>query len=151
MRLNNSSTRQTVAFALPEVLICIVIMVIIYGGTILAYIQADKRAEWSGYSLAAQALSIRQMEQARAAKWDTQSIPPVDFVTNISLSSWTNLDLPYAGTNRVNATNFTTVSTVTYATNGQAISVHFIRVDTVWPWRGKLFTNSIATYRGPNQ
>jgi hypothetical protein len=138
------------AFALPEVLICLVILVLVYGTTISAYIVTDRRAEWSGYSLAAQGLSIRQLEEARAAKWDTQGSVPVDYSTNVPTTTWTNLDIPYQGTNRIYATNFTTISTINVSTNGALIQVHMYRVDTVWLWRNKLFTNSIATYRGPN-
>lgn len=138
------------AYALPEVLISIGIMVLIYGSAIMAYIQTDKRAEWTGYSLEAQALSIRQLEQARAAKWDTQSANPVDLSTNI-FTRWTNiLDMPYSGGNYVYATNLTSVSTVTNIAGTPPVLVHMFWVDTVWNWRGRLFTNTTVTYRAPN-
>lgn len=134
------------AFALPEVLICIGIMVLVYGGAIMAYIQTDRRAEWSAYSLGAQALSIRQIEQARAARWDTQGGVYVDYSDDI-VPKWTNiLDLPYSGTNYVYATNFTTISTI----SNSSFQIHMFKVDTVWAWRGKLFTNTTASYRAPN-
>ena len=139
------------AYALPEVLICIGIMVLIYGSAIMAYIQTDRRAEWSAYSLEAQALSIRQLEQARAAKWETQAGVYLD--QTISLyNTWTNiLDLPYSGTNYVYATNYTTVTTETNTSVANNKSFfHMYRVDTVWMWRGRLFTNTTASFRAPN-
>ena len=156
------------AFTLVEVVVSLAIAGVVFSGVILSYVQAGRRAEWTGYSLAAQALSIRQIEQARAAKWDTQSTPPVDqitLMTNLfgwtntggvwSGYSYTNLDIPYANiSNAVKATNYVYISTVT-VTNG--VFVHMIHVDTVWPFYKKsatnmtLFTNTTVTYRAPNQ
>ena len=51
--------RRSRAYALPELLICLVVMMLVYGGSILCYILVANRAQWSGYSLAAQALSIQ--------------------------------------------------------------------------------------------
>ncbi len=144
--LRDKAGLAVAAFALPEVLIATAIIVLVYGGAILAYIQTDRRAEWSGYSLEAQALSVRSIEQARAAKWDTQGGVVVDQSPNI-YTRWTNLlDLPYSGSNFVYATNFTTVTTV----SNSLYQVHMFRVDTVWPWRGNIYTNTTVTYRAPN-
>ena len=108
------------AYALPEVLICIGIMVLIYGSAILAYIQTDRRVY-------------------------------LDQTTNL-YNTWTNvLDLPYSGSNYVYATNFTTVTTETNTAIANNKSFfHMYRVDTVWVWRGKLFTNTTASFRAPN-
>ena len=141
--------RRSRAYALPELLICLVVMMLVYGGSILCYILVANRAQWSGYSLAAQALSIRQLEEARAAKWDTQAATNVDFITNIPSVSTNILDLPYSGTNRSYATNFCTISTLIIQTN-VGTQIHMIRVDTTWSWKGKIFTNSIQSYRSPN-
>ena len=142
--------RQVGGYALTEVVICIFIVMIVYGGAILAYVQTAKRAEWSGLSLAAQALGVRQLEQARAAKWDLQGTVVVDQVTNMPAQTNLALDLPMTGTNIFYATNYTTVGTVILKTN-TGMAVHFVRVDTVWMSGNKVFTNSIATYRAPNQ
>jgi type II secretory pathway pseudopilin PulG len=155
MNINLSKTRQAApsgawAFTLPEVLIAVAIVMFVYNGIILAYIQFDKRMEWSGYSLQAQALSIRSLEDARAAKWDTQSSPVVDNSTNLVLYSVTNLDLPMSGTNMIYATNTTTITNVTISTSPLVV-VHYIRVDTTWSFKGHNFTNTIATYRAPDQ
>ena len=73
----------------------------------------------------------------------------MDFITNIPSVSTNILDLPYSGTNRSYATNFCTISTLIIQTN-VGTQIHMIRVDTTWSWKGKIFTNSIQSYRSPN-
>src|ERR1039458_7246431 len=99
--------RNGAAFTLAEVVIAIAIMGMVFSGTIYGYVQATKRAQWSGYSLAAQALAIQQIEQVRSAQWDVYK--SIDDSTNLVLNSWsynastrvltgyswTNLDIPY--------------------------------------------------------
>jgi Tfp pilus assembly protein PilV len=138
------------AFTLPEVMLAVVIMMLVFDGVIKAYIQFDRRMEWSGYSLEAQALSIRQLEEARAAKWDTQANPPIDNVTNLPNLTWTNLDIPISGTNMIYATNILTATNITINAANAAM-VRFIRVDTYWQFKGTTYTNTIATYRAPDQ
>lgn len=129
---------------------CLFVMGVLFSGILLGYVSAAKRTEWSGYSLAAQALAIQQIEQARSAKWDILSVPSVNEITNIPTVTWTNMDIPYSGTNYTRATNFTTIKQVTITTN-PFVSVYMVRVDTVWNTRGVLFTNSIANYYAPDR
>jgi hypothetical protein len=119
-------------------------------GIVNGYSMAAKRAEWSGYSLAAQALSIQQIEQIRCARWDTQEIPAIDDTTNVLLTSVMTLDVPVIGTNTIVATNYVSVSSITISVN-PAITMKMIRVDTVWPWFDKYFTNTLATFRAPDR
>src|SRR5579872_5917716 len=144
-------------FTLTEVVICIAIMALVFSGVLTGYVQSSKRAEWSGYCLAAQALGVRVMEQFRAASWDTQSIPPVDQTTNVPTLTAATLDVPISGTNVIWATNYATVTQITVSSN-PAVYVKMIRVDTVWPsrssafWQGSAwYTNTIVTYRSPDQ
>ncbi len=168
-RATNRSIRYRSAFTLAEVVTAIAIVAIVFGGMIVAYIQAAKRAQWSGYSLAAQALAIQQVEQARSAIWDPSNNK--NNVTNLVLMSmvlanpagmytmtgysWTNLDLPTSGTNYVRATNYVTVSLI-YNNNSSTppIQLQFLRVDTVWPFTwgssSRYFTNSVCTYLAPD-
>jgi type II secretory pathway pseudopilin PulG len=159
--------RRVGAFTLAEVVMAIAIVAIVLGGMTVAYTQATRRAQWSGYSLAAQALAIQQLEQARAGVWDP-SIQKNE-LTNLNLigwaynsgtrvltgHTWANLDLPISGTNFVRATNFVTVSMINL--NGMTsppVQVQMVRVDTVWPFRwgntNRYFTNSISTYCAPD-
>ena len=67
-------------FTIIEVVISIALMSVVFSGIILGYIHTAQRAQWSGCSLAAQALSIQQLEQARAAVWD-YSLAKNEFTT----------------------------------------------------------------------
>jgi prepilin-type N-terminal cleavage/methylation domain-containing protein len=150
-------------FTLVEVVVALAIATILFSGILAAYIQSARQAEWSGYSLAAQAFGTHQIEQARSGVWDS-SIGKNE-LTNLNLRSWTYntttrvgtgyttniLDLPVAGTNVVVATNFVTVRMFNLSgfTN---VQVQMVTVDTVWPFLGpktrRMFTNRTATYFG---
>jgi len=140
-------------FTLAEVLISLAIGAMIFAGLIGAYVQTSYRAEWSGYSLAAQALAIQQLEQARAADWDISTTPVKNEITNIPMITSAILDLPVKGTNVVWATNFTTITSIPI-TNTVGASVYMVRVDTAWPfiWAGKThyYTNTVADLFAPD-
>ena len=166
--------RQTAGgFTLAEAVMSVFVATLVFGGIVTGYIQAAQRAQWSGYSLAAQAMAIQQLEQARATKWDTSGNPqdpsscPNQLIQFNTLTSWSKnattgewtgytnmmLNLPVSGTNIVSATNFVTVRFITIPTT--TIQVGMVQVDTVWPfsWSGttKLFTNTIANYYAPDR
>ena len=164
--MKNETRSQTVrGFTLVEVVVSLGIVTLVFSGILVAYIQSTRRAEWSGYSLAAQSLSIQQIEQARSAVWD-YSIAKNE-LTNLNLRSWTYnsttkvgtgyitnvLDLPISGNNRVVATNFVTVKMLNL-TGLANVQVQMVTVDTVWPFptaKGiRLFTNRTASYFGPD-
>jgi hypothetical protein len=149
MLWTNSGRPGNRAFTLAEVVMATAITAVVFGGIVTCHIQSSRRAEWSGYSLAAQALALQQLEQARSAKWDTLTTPAVDEITNIAPVTSAILDLPISGTNAVWATNYATVSTVTISATPY-VAVHMVEVKTVWPFRRKLFTNSLADYFAPD-
>ena len=141
------------AFTLAEVLISLAIAGMMFAGIITAYVQSSYRAEWSGYSLAAQSLAIQQLEQARAADWDVGTTPAKNEITNVPVITSAILDLPVNGTNVVWATNYTTISSIPI-TNTIGASVYMVRVDTAWPfiWAGKrrYYTNTVADFFAPD-
>jgi len=157
------------AFTLAEVVTALAIVAMVFGSIILAYTQAARRAQWSGYSLAAQALAIQQIEQARSARWDqaipTNEIPTINLLS-VSFSnggndftgySWTNLDLPTSGTNFVRATNYVTGKKFIpsdFSAGGAQVFLYMLRVDTVWPFiwgnNNKLYTNTVMTFMAPD-
>jgi prepilin-type N-terminal cleavage/methylation domain-containing protein len=145
--------RALSGFTLAEVLISLAIAAIMFSGLINAYIQSSYRAEWSGYSLAAQALAIQQLEQARAANWDISTYPSRNEITNVPAITASVLDLPVNGTNVIWATNYTTITSVPI-TNTVGASIYMVRVDTAWPflWSGKrsYFTNTVADFFAPD-
>ena len=110
----------TSAFTLVEVLMAMLVLGIAIGGIVFGFLQSLRQAEWSAYSLAAQALATQPVEQARGAKWDPYANPPIDQITNLPGDQsyqggiWTFrtnniLDIPISGTNIVYATNTTTI------------------------------------------
>lgn len=140
--------RKPSGFTLAEIVIATALSAMTIGASIYGYIMSAKRAEWSAYSLAAQSLAVQRCEQARACKWDPGAGTPVDQLVSTNFPIETNiLDIPISGTNIVWATNFTTITTI--QTNPW---LKMIRVDCTWNFNGKgPFTNTVATYRGPDQ
>ena len=100
-------------------------------------------------TLAAQSLATQRLEQTRAAKWDPRASPAVDEVvlTNFPTVPTNILDMPVSGTNVAYATNFTMITNV--SSGGYPLKM--IRVDCVWSFRQRMFSNTVATYRAPDQ
>ena len=144
---------------LVEVLMAIVILAAIMGGIMMGYAQANRMAEFSSMSLAAQSTASQGMEQALAARWDTQSgdtnigyghADELGTVTNYFLG--TNvLDVPVSGAS-IPVTNYVTISTVTLP-NAGGVKIRQIRSDAYWtfPLTGVTYTNSMITLRAPDQ
>lgn len=140
-------------FTLAEVVIATALTALVIGGSIYGYVTASQRAEWSAYSLAAQSLAMQRIEQARAAYWDPLALTNTDELVqaNFPVVTTNILDIPISKTNIVYATNTTTITVLSTAP-----PLKMIRVDCSWPFtrsKGptKSFTNTIITYRAPNQ
>ncbi len=164
---NRGATARPSAFTLVEVVMAMAIAALSFGMIVVAYVQTARRAEWSGYSLAAQSLAIQQVEQARSAVWD----PALgkNEITNLNLVGWTYnaatrqgkgyswavLDLPIQGTNVMRATNFVSVQAIFLnGSSNPPVQVHQVRVDTVWQFSAahttRLFTNTVCTFLAPD-
>ncbi len=139
--------RAVGGFTLAEVCVATAIAAMTVAGIIHGYTQSTKRAEWSAYSLAAQALATQRLEQTRACRWDTET--GVDQLVTGNFPTQTVLmDIPVIGTNGFYATNTTTITVI----SGTAPQLRMIRVDCTWrfPTTGRVFTNTVATYRSPD-
>ena len=161
--------RHAAGFTLAEVVIAVAVTGLVFAGILTGYVLSARNAEWTGYSLAAQALAMKQIEQGRAAVWDYSTATGRNELTNLNLLnpqynsatktatgySWATLDLPYNGTNVVIATNYVTVQ-MFYFNNvsNPPVQLQYMQVDTVWPFVTgttlKYFTNSIATNFAPD-
>jgi prepilin-type N-terminal cleavage/methylation domain-containing protein len=147
--LQQGAPRSQTAFTLVEVMIAMAIIVVSLAGVIAGYIVATRQAEWSAYSLAAQSLATQRFEQTRASKWDPRAWPAVDELTaaNFPTVPTNILDMPVSGTNVAYATNFTTITDV----SSGGYPLRMIRVDCVWSFRQRPFTNTFVAYRAPDQ
>ena len=98
--------------------------------------------------LAAQSLASQSLEQSRAAKWDPKGYPATDQLVSSNFPLKVQiLDIPMTGSNIVYATNITSISTVSVNPPLKMISVECI-------WRlleRGLFTNTVVSYRAPDQ
>jgi hypothetical protein len=87
------------------------------------------------------------VEQVRGATWDPYRFPAVDRTTNVATRVTNLLDIAVSKTNLLYATNrlvITTVSTVP--------PLKKIYVETTWSFMNRgVFTNSILTFRAPDQ
>lgn len=140
---------RSCAFTLVEVVVAAAIVALVFGGIINAYILSVQRAEWS----------------ARAAKWDTSLGAQVDQIligsNGFPAMTTTILDLPISITtsNAVRVTNYLSLVNVplpasytkVYSFGSTNPYVKMLRSDTVWPFKGKMFTNTVATIIAPDE
>jgi Tfp pilus assembly protein PilV len=172
--LHPSQTRagnrlRVAGMTLAEVLISMVIVAMMFTAIINGYLVAAKRAQWTGYSLAAQSLSVQCLERARSAVWDIAMNK--NELTNMTLmakaydastKTWSGyttniLDVPWKGTNFLLATNFVSIQLI-YQNNKTNVPVQMqmLRVDTVWAFNAwgnfsvRLYTNTTCTYLAPD-
>jgi hypothetical protein len=111
------------------------------------FVNAQKQAESGAYVLAAQCQALERLEQIRAAKWDPNASPAVDemVATNFPVLIKV-LDIPRKNI-QVFATNITTITVISTDP-----PLRMMRVDCIWPWLNKkTYTNTVMTYRGPDQ
>ena len=147
MTLKPSS--QVRAFTLIEVVVSMMIVGVTMGGILSMYAQAAVRTEYSAHNLAAQMMAVGGLEQVRAAKYDPQGAPATDQLVATNFPSrFDVLDVGYASTVLTYATNTYTITQV--STNPL---VKMVRVDCTWSFAGRsgVITNSVYTYRAPNQ
>ena len=170
-----SARRGEAAFSFFEVMIAFLVVALMFGVIINGYTSAAKRMQWTGFSLAAQALSIQTIEQARSATWDPAQTGKAIEVTNLTLLGktftpnptalvlWTYsgytiniLDVPWKGTNYLMATNWVTVQMFRLPPPNTNIVMQLVRVDTVWPFNAwanfklRYYTNTVCSLLAPD-
>lgn len=133
-------------FSLVETVSALGLAGILIGAVVSGYMQCVKTAEWSAYSLAANALALQQLEATRAAKWDrwggVDEIQASNFPVRVEV-----LDVPITKTNIVWATNRVFITTVS-----SMPPLKMVKVECSWRFFNKgVYTNTVATYRAPDQ
>ena len=139
--------REALAFTLVEIAVAIAVSVLVMAGMFQGYTMASRRAQFSSFQTAANAMAMQQMESIVAATWVISGTS----VTNLFSPSLTNtqvnaLCLPSSGTNLVYATNYATVTQIsTYPPYAM------IQVSCVWSFMGMgTFTNTVGVLRSPD-
>jgi len=146
--VDHERRRRASGTTLPEVILSIAITALAIGGMVSGYFFSADRAEWSARSAAAQIMAAQRIEQTRAAKWDSLASPPVDELvgTNFPVQV-AALGLPTTTTQGILATN---IINITLLSDDPPLKM--IRVDCLWPFLSRgLYTNTIVTYRSPDQ
>ena len=152
--------QRAAGFTLMEIMIAMVIFATVASGVIYGYIQANRTAEWSAMSLAAQSYASQGAEQVRAADWRPRDYPPTNgYATMDELPvgySATNvyiLDVPVKGSPASNDFSFFVTNTVWVTTAMTNPPLRQIRSDAVWTFAmtGKVYTNTIVLLRAPDQ
>ena len=135
------------AFTLVEVVVAIFLISLGLAGILSLYVQSAFRSDWSAQSLAAQMMALSGLEQCRAAKFDPRGSSVDQLVSSNFPPRVDILDVGTTASILTYGTNTTTIRTIS---NDPLIKM--IRVDCTWyyPRRGR-FTNSVFTYRAPNQ
>lgn len=148
MLVRLANFRTAAGFVLEEVIVSMAIATVVIAGIVSGYIISAQRADWSAHNGSAQALATQRLEQVRAAKWDTLASPPVDEVVTNNFPVLTQpLEVPLAGTNKIMATVITQITRVE-----EDPELKLIQVECIWSYLGRgPFTNSIMTYRAPDQ
>ena len=143
--------RSPHAFTLIEVMIAFLIFGMVSGGILYGYVQANRVAEWSSMSLGAQSYASQGIEQARAAKWDTEANGEVTaqfvyYPTNYSMVDTD--DVPQSGAPLL-LTNQISISYI--SSNPPMLLQIKSEVDWKFPLTGRMYTNIIMTFRAPDQ
>jgi type II secretory pathway pseudopilin PulG len=140
--------RAAQAMTLMEVIVAFAISGLAVAGIVYGYVFSINSAQMFSLSLAANAQAIEQMEQIRAAPWDSTSSPVIDQVVASNFPSQVvTLDLSGAGTGVTYATNYVQITTI--STNPP---LKRVRVDCVWLFgTSQLMTNTVETCRAPDE
>jgi type II secretory pathway pseudopilin PulG len=137
----------TAGISLVEVVVALGISSLAVAGIVLGYVFSVGSAQRSALYLSAGARALERAEQVRSAKWDTSSWPAVDQVVATNFPDEV-VTLEVAGPNRAAlcATNY--VQIVQISTTPP---LKRVRVDCVWNFRGANLTNTLETFRAPDQ
>ena len=155
-----SPFKQVQGYALGEVLLAFGVVSLVFVGLIYGYVQANRMAEWSSMSLAAQSYAAQGAEQARAADWQPRAYPQTfgpggsDELTNGS--SFTNIDImdvPIKGSPANTDYSFWVTNIVTVTDISPNPKIRQIRSDCRWifPLTGQLQTNTAILLRAGDQ
>lgn len=154
MRFNLEQTagqRTRTAFSLVEVMVSVVAFALVAAGAVYGFAQADRNAEWSSMSLAAQSAASEGLERVRSATWETEATSDTtadDLPAPTNITQTSVMAVPATGKN---ITNFISVTIANVFANGNPPLRQIIAKDGwQFPLTGKWFTNTVVTQRASN-
>ena len=151
-------------FTLVEILISFLIFSMVTSGLIYGYVVANRMAEWSSMSLAAQSAASQGAERARAANWRPRDYPATNgpgtmdelpptstgqpVITNVDF-----FDIPTKGDPTAKDFNSWVTNYVWVTDFAVNPPLRRIRSDAVWSFSitGVTYTNSVVLLRAPDQ
>ncbi|HEX5397599.1 MAG TPA: type II secretion system protein [Verrucomicrobiae bacterium] len=165
LQIKLSKTRtHCLGFTLVEVLVSFAVLTLVISGLVYGYVLANRMAEWSSMSLAAQSSASQGAERARAANWRPRDYPPATgpgtmdelppsvnggpVFTNVDYFDIPTKGDPSSGDFDSWVTNIVWVTTVSANP-----PLRLIRSDAIWrfPPTGQAYTNTITLLRAPDQ
>jgi type II secretory pathway pseudopilin PulG len=149
------ASRLQAGFSLAETLIAFAVLGMVFAGLLYGYVQANRIAEWSSMSLAAQSYASQGTEQARAAHWSltttNDELPPTNYPPILGF-----MDVPAKGNlldtkgNPIyNLTNIVTVSN--YGSGSPPLRLIWTDCHWTFPLTGQMFTNTVILIRAADQ
>ncbi|HEY1790978.1 MAG TPA: prepilin-type N-terminal cleavage/methylation domain-containing protein [Verrucomicrobiae bacterium] len=151
--IKKTGCRARAAFTLVEVMMAFGLMVMVMTGVFFSYSQANRMAEFSSMSLAAQSVASQGIERARSAQWDSQAptngveLPATNATTPVLPPTTNTLDVPQSGA------PLTVINYVYETTNEANPPLWELKSVAVWtfPLTGKQCTNTVVTLRAPDE
>jgi hypothetical protein len=139
---------------LVEVVVSLALAGLIVAGIVTGYIFCSTSTVKDSLYMAANAKATERLEQTRSATWSVSGPNPTDQLTTNNFPDETNVILDLSGSGSVSAT--ATITTDITQISPSASSpllppVRRIHVDCIWQFQGVQITNSIETYRAPDQ
>jgi prepilin-type N-terminal cleavage/methylation domain-containing protein len=134
-------------FTLVEIAVALAISVLLMAGMFKGYTMASRRAQFSSFQLAANAMAMQQMESIVAATWVISGTSVTNIFSPKLTSTQVNaLCVPSSGTNLVYGTNYATVRQLsTYP------PYVMVQVSCVWNFMDMgTFTNTVGVLRSPD-
>ncbi len=157
----SAGRKPSAAFTLIEILVTFLILGMVLSGLTYGYVQANRMAEWSSMSLAAQSYASEGAESARAADWNPHFWPmsygflgAADELTNGTIITNVDfLDIPTKGTPSSTNFNFWVTNYVTITNLSVNPPLRQIRSDAIWSFAvsGTVCTNTVILLRTSDQ
>jgi prepilin-type N-terminal cleavage/methylation domain-containing protein len=138
---------------LVEVLVALAITGLMVAGIVTGYIFCTTSATKDSLYMAANARASERLEETRGATWSLYGSNPTDELVATNFPDQTvTLDLSGSSLTPTFATLQTTILQILPSSSSpSAAPVRKIHVDCIWQFKGETMTNSIETYRAPDQ